>query len=200
MTRTPSAAWMTPDRERQLTADIARERPRLRNFIRSRVADANEVEDILQDVFAELVESYRALRPVEQVGAWLATVARNRITDLFRKKKPVGLDDLRSVDAGHDSDATVEDLLPSPEAGPEAAYARSVLLEELENALQELPQAQREVFIAHEIDGRSFRELAAETGLNLNTLLARKRYAVLHLRRRLQAVYEDFFETGGWDT
>jgi RNA polymerase sigma factor (sigma-70 family) len=191
---------MTPERERHLAAEIARQRPRLRNFIRSRVADASDVEDILQDVFAELVASYRALRPVEQVGAWLVTVARNRITDVFRKKKPLGLHDLRPTEAEHDSDATVEDLLPSADAGPEAAYARSVLLEELESALQELPQPQREVFIAHEIDGRSFKELAAETGLSVNTLLARKRYAVLHLRRRLKAVYEDFFETGGWDT
>jgi len=152
------------------------------------VADPWAAEDILQDVFYELVAAYRLMQPVEQVGAWLFRVARNRITDFFRKKKPEPLDD-----AGRDGEAfALEDLLPSPEAGPEAVYARSVLLEELDAALDELPEEQREVFIAHELEGRSFKDLAAETGLSVNTLLSRKHYAVLHLRERLQDIYDEF--------
>jgi RNA polymerase sigma factor (sigma-70 family) len=147
-----------------------------------------DAEDILQDVFFELVEAYRLMKPVEQVGAWLFRVARNRITDFFRKKKPEALDDAATDVEG----LALEDLLPSPEAGPEAAYARSVLLEELDAALDELPEEQRDVFIAHEIQGRSFKELAKETGLNVNTLLSRKHYAVLHLRDHLQAIYDEF--------
>ncbi|TMH68336.1 MAG: sigma-70 family RNA polymerase sigma factor [Betaproteobacteria bacterium] len=182
---------MSAELEQRIAAQIGRERGRLRSFIRRRVADPGEVEDILQEVFAELVESYRLMKPVEQVGAWLFRVARNRITDLFRKKKAEALSDLAGEADGEESDG-VEELLPSPETGPEAAYARSVLLEELDAALGELPEAQREVFIAHELEGRSFKELAAETGVSVNTLLSRKRYAVLYLRQRLQAIYEDF--------
>ncbi|HKE09423.1 MAG TPA: sigma-70 family RNA polymerase sigma factor, partial [Candidatus Acidoferrum sp.] len=147
-------------------------------------------EDILQDVFSELVEAYRLMRPIEQVGAWLFRVARNRITDLFRKKKPEALQDQRIVAAGESF--ALEDVLASPDAWPDEDYARSVLLEELEDALDELPDEQREVFIAHEMEGRSFKELAAESGLAVNTLISRKHYAVIHLRRRLRAVYEDF--------
>jgi len=182
---------MSAELEQRIAAQIGRERGRLRSFIRRRVADPGEVEDILQEVFAELVESYRLMKPVEQVGAWLFRVARNRITDLFRKKKAEALSDLAGEADGEESDG-VEELLPSPETGPEAAYARSVLLEELDAALCELLEAQREVFIAHELEGRSFKELAAETGVSVNTLLSRKRYAVLYLRQRLQAIYEDF--------
>ena len=174
---------MSAELEQRIAAQIGRERGRLRSFIRRRVADPGEVEDILQEVFAELVESYRLMKPVEQVGAWLFRVARNRITDLFRKKKAEALSDLAGEADGEESDG-VEELLPSPETGPEAAYARSVLLEELDAALGELP--------AHELEGRSFKELAAETGVSVNTLLSRKRYAVLYLRQRLQAIYEDF--------
>lgn len=186
---------MTPEEVRRLSDTIAREQPRLRKFVRARVHDAGDVEDIVQDVFHELVIADRVMEPIEQAGAWLVRVARNRITDFFRKKKPIALEDLRAADG---EDASLEDLLPSADAGPEAAYARAVLLEELEAALAELPEAQREIFIAHELEGRSFKELAAASGENINTLLARKRYAVLHLRERLRAVYEDFFETGGW--
>jgi RNA polymerase sigma factor (sigma-70 family) len=161
------------------------------------VADAAAAEDILQDVFFELVESYRLPRPVEQVGAWLFRVARNRITDFYRKKRPESLEDLaRSAADEHDAGG-IEDLLPSPEAGPESAYALAVLLEELDAALAELPPEQREVFIAHEIDGRSFNEIAARTGVGINTLLSRKRYAVLYLRRRLQEIHDEFTEAGG---
>ncbi|HUJ01528.1 MAG TPA: sigma-70 family RNA polymerase sigma factor, partial [Usitatibacter sp.] len=169
---------MTADQQRRISTQIEREAPRLRRFVRRRVADAADAEDIVQDVLVELVESYRLPRPVEQVGAWLFTVARNRITDLVRRKRRAPLAaaiDAEAVD--DDARARLEELLPSPDAGPEAAYARAVLLEELDAALDELPAEQRDVFIAHEIDGRSFRELAARTGIPINTLLSRKRYA-----------------------
>ena len=176
------------EQDRGISEAIERERSRLRNFIRKRVPGEFDAEDILQDVFFELVEAYRLMKPVEQVGAWLFRVARNRITDFFRKKKPEPLGD-----AVTDGEAfPLEDLLPTAEAGPEAAYARSVLLEELDAALDELPEEQRDVFIAHEVQGRSFKELAAETGVSVNTLLSRKHYAVLRLRARLQAIYDEF--------
>ena len=178
------------EQDQRISDAIARERPRLRNFIRARVADPGDAEDILQDVFYELVAAYRLMQPVEQVGAWLFRVARNRIIDLFRKKK---LEALKADTITKDGEALLlEDLLPSPEAGPEALFARSVLMDELDAALDELPEEQREVFIAHEIEGRSFKELAAETGVGVNTLLSRKHYAVLHLRKRLQSIYDEF--------
>ncbi|ADE11167.1 RNA polymerase sigma factor [Sideroxydans lithotrophicus] len=177
------------EQEKRITEDISRERGRLRDFIRRRVPDANEAEDILQDVFFEYVEAYRLPEPIEQVGAWLFRVARNRIIDRFRKKREVQLPDV-SGDA--EEEHWLDEVLPSPEAGPEAAYARGVLLEELYAALGELPKEQRDVFIAHELEGRSFKEMAAENGASMNTLLARKRYAVLHLRVRLQAIYDEF--------
>ena len=164
---------------------MARDESRLRSFIRKRVPDSGEAEDILQDVFYELVEAYRMMKPIEQVTAWLFRVARNRMIDLFRRKKPDSLHDPVSESDGD----TLEDLLPSPDEGPEAAYARGLLLDALDEALDELPAAQREVFIAHELLGRSFKEIAQETGLGVNTLLSRKRYAVLHLRRRLESIY-----------
>ena len=181
---------MADEQDQRISQAIVREQGRLRNFIRRRVPDRGDAEDILQDVFSELVEVYRLVQPIEQVGAWLFRVARNRIIDLFRKKKPEALQDQRIV-AGGESFA-LEDVLPSPEAWPDEVYARSVLLDELADALEELPSEQREVFIAHEMEGRSFKELAAETGLAVNTLISRKHYAVIHLRRRLRAVYEEF--------
>src|SRR6202171_5098260 len=188
--------WMMAEQDERISEAINRDKTRLRNFIRRRVADPSDAEDILQEVFYELVETYRLMKPIEQVGAWLFRVARNRITDLFRKKKP----DASTNDAVVAEDGeflTLEDLLPSRDAGPEAAYARTVLLEELEDALAELPDEQREVFLAHEIEGRSFKELAAETGLSVNTLLSRKHYAVIHLRERLREVYDEFAKAGG---
>lgn len=180
------------DQDQKISDAFTREQGRLRSFIRRRVADASDAEDILQDVFYELVEAYRLMKPVGQVSAWMFRVARNRIIDLFRKKKPEALQVDRAP-AEQDGEAQLlEDLLPSPDAGPEAAYARSVLLEELDAALDELPDEQRDVFIAHEIEGRTFKELAAETGLSVNTLLSRKHYAVLHLRRRLRGIYDEF--------
>jgi RNA polymerase sigma factor (sigma-70 family) len=185
--------YMVDEQDRQISEAVERERSRLRNFIRRRVSDPGDVEDILQDVFFEFVETYRLMKPIEQAGAWLFRVASNRIIDGFRKKKPDLLEDLAPT--GEDGETlSIEELLPSPDAGPEAAYARGVLLDELEAALEELPSEQREVFIAHEIEGRSFKELAAETGLRVNTLLSRKRYAVLHLRDRLQSVYQEFMK------
>jgi len=183
---------MTAERDQQLSEAIEREQPRLWNFIRKRVADVGDAEDILQEIFYELVEAYRLMKPVEQVSAWLFRVARNRITDLFRKKRrEARRTDPTAVEENGEF-VILEDLLPSPDAGPEAAYARSVLVEELDAALNELPEEQRDVFVAHELEGRSFKELAAETGLNVNTLLSRKRYAVLYLRQCLQDIYDEF--------
>jgi RNA polymerase sigma factor (sigma-70 family) len=166
-------------------------RARLRSFIRRRVANDEDAEDILQEVFYELVEAYRLVKPVEEVGAWLFRVARNRIIDRFRKKRNEDASPVRSADSEAE-DIGWEDSLPSMDAGPEAAYARSVLLEELDQALGELPIEQREVFVAHEIEGRSFKDLASETGVSVNTLLSRKHYAVVHLRQRLQVIYDEF--------
>ena len=176
------------EQDREIADAVARERPRLRNFIRRRVIDQDEAEDILQDVFEELVEAYRLTDPIEQIGAWLFRVARNRIIDRFRKSREVPLPD--SVES--DDEYQLDLALPSPDAGPEAAYARAALLDTLQAALDELPADQREVFIAHEIDGRSFKEIAAATGVGVNTLLARKRYAVLHLRERLRSSHDEY--------
>jgi RNA polymerase sigma factor (sigma-70 family) len=183
---------LTAEQDQRITETVERERARLRNFIRRRVADAADADDILQEVFYELVEAYRLMQPLEQVSAWLFRVARNRITDLFRKKKPAAFASDPIAFAEDGEPFSFEDLLPSPDAGPEALYARNVLLEEFEAAVDELPSEQREVFIAHEVEGRSFKELAAETGLSVNTLHLRKHYAVLQLRERLQAVYDEF--------
>ncbi len=195
MHENPGAGWMTAEQERRLSAEFERARPRLRNFVRRRVANDADVEDILQEVFSELVEAYRLLQPIEQVSAWLFRVARNRIVDLFRRGKTRAISEVPQDDAGGKDGLRIDELLPSADAGPEAAYARRLLLEELDAALAELPAAQRNVFIAHEIEGKSFRELAAETGLSVNTLLSRKHYAVRYLRRRLQDIYDEFQET-----
>jgi RNA polymerase sigma factor (sigma-70 family) len=184
--------WQMAEQDQRISEVISRDRPRLHNFIRKRVADVADAEDVLQDVFYELVEAYRMMKPVEQVTAWLFQVARNRITDLFRKKNR---EESRTdpVTPAEDGELLLlEELLPSPDAGPEAAYARSVLLEELDHALDELPEEQREVFIGHELMGYSFKELSARSGVGLNTLISRKHYAVLHLRKRLQAIYDEF--------
>jgi len=181
------------EQDRQISEIIAQQRSRLRNFIRRRVPDPSDAEDIVQKVFYELVEANRLLMPIEHVTGWLFRVARNRITDLFRKKKPETFTDAAVEDDGGEV-LQFEDLLPSPDAGPEALYFRNVLLDELELALDELPEEQRDVFVAHELDGRSFKEMAAETGVSVNTLLSRKRYAVLHLRERLQSIYDEFMK------
>jgi RNA polymerase sigma factor (sigma-70 family) len=182
---------MALEQDRRISEVVKREQSRLSNFIRRRVPDPLDAEDILQDVFYRLVEANRLLMPIEHVTGWLFRVARNRITDLFRKKEPENFSDIEPADEGGEL-LQFADLLPSPDTGPEALYARNVLLDELERAVAELPKEQREVFIAHEFDGRSFKELSAETGVSVNTLLSRKRYAVLHLRERLQRVYDEF--------
>ncbi|KAE8760525.1 MULTISPECIES: RNA polymerase sigma factor [Paraburkholderia] len=177
------------ERDTDITATVLRERTKLGNFIRRRVHDQGDAEDILQDVFHEFVQAYRLPAPIEQVSAWLFRVARNRIIDRFRKRREQPLADM--VDAADDVEYRLDLALPATDAGPEALYARSVLLEALQDALNELPADQRDVFVAHELEGRSFKELASESGVGVNTLLARKRYAVLHLRVRLQAVYDE---------
>jgi RNA polymerase sigma factor (sigma-70 family) len=190
MDKTLSIPMMT-EQDLRISEVIAEQRLRLRNFIRKRVPNEADVEDLLQEVFYELVKANRLLMPIEYVTGWLFSVARNRITDLFRKKRPENFTDA-SIEDEEGELLQVEDLLPSPDAGPEALYLRNVLLDELDSALGELPGEQREVFIAHELEGRSFNELSAESGVTVNTLLSRKRYAVLHLRRRLQNIHDEF--------
>jgi len=194
MKGTASLERMTLDEDAQITEVVRREESRLHNFIRRRVPDARDADDILQDVFYRLVEANRLLMPIEHVTAWLFRVARNRITDLLRKKQPESFSDV-AAESEEGELLQVEELLPSPDAGPEALYARQVLLDELELALDELPEEQREVFIAHELEGRTFKEIAAESGVGVNTLISRKRYAVLHLRERLQTIYDEYTKT-----
>lgn len=184
---------MTNEQDRRISAALKAEGARLRNFIRRRVGDEADAEDILQEVFFEFVEAFRLMKPIEQAGAWLFRVARNRIIDRFRRRKrdPLAGDQPKNEDGER---LALEDLLPSAEAGPEAAYARSLLLAELDEAIDDLPDDQREIFIAHEIEGRSFKDVAEATGVNINTLLARKRYAVVRLRRRLQSIYREVSE------
>ncbi|MGB9121417.1 MAG: sigma-70 family RNA polymerase sigma factor [Candidatus Angelobacter sp.] len=184
---------MALEQDQRISEVVKREGSRLRNFIRRRVADPRDVEDVLQDVFYRLVEANRLLMPIDHITGWLFRVARNRITDLFRKKMPEPFSDA-AVEGEEGELLQIEDLLPSPDAGPESPYFRNLLLDELELALDELPEGQREVFVAHELEGRSFKELSDETGVSVNTLLSRKRYAVLHLRERLQSIYDEFMK------
>src|ERR1700691_2783353 len=188
--RWPTAA----EQDQRISEVVKQEQSRLRDFIRRRVPDPRDAEDILQDVFYELVEANRLLMPIEHVTGWLFRVARNRIIDLFRKKRPESFSDADVADEDGEV-LRIEDLLPSPDAGPEALYFRNLLLDELELAVEELPEEQREVFVAHEFEGRSFKQMAAETGVSVNTLLSRKRYAVLHLRERLQNIYDEFMKS-----
>ena len=181
------------DQDQLIALAMEKEGSRLRGYIRRHIVDSSLTEDILQEVFCELIEAYRLMKPIEQVGAWMFRVARNRIVDLFRRRKTDSLsDEVYGQEDG--TPVTIEELLPSPDEGPGAAYARSVLLEELDEALGELPEEQRAVFIAHEVEGVSFKELSEQTGVGVNTLLSRKRYAVLHLRERLRSIYEEFGE------
>jgi RNA polymerase sigma factor (sigma-70 family) len=182
--------WMSTEQQQRIAQDVARERSRVWQFLRRRI-DESDAEEILQDVFAELVEAYRLMTPIEHVGAWLLRVARNRVIDRLRKKKPdASLNE--AVSGAEDESSELLDLLPSADAGPEAQFARRVLLEELEEAVDELPPLQREIFIAHEIEGRSFNELSAASGVGVNTLLSRKHAAVTYLRKRLASIYEEF--------
>jgi RNA polymerase sigma factor (sigma-70 family) len=182
---------MALEQDQRIADVVEREQSRLSSFIRRRVPDSRDAEDILQDVFYELVEANRLLMPIDHITGWLFRVARNRITDFFRKKRPESFSET-GVTGEDDELLQLEELLPSPDAGPDALYARHVLLDELELAVDELPEEQRDVFVGHEFDGRSFKEMAAETGVSVNTLLSRKRYAVRHLRERLQRIYDEF--------
>lgn len=188
----PGQDWTIDEQDLFIAEALERDRPRLRNFIRKHVLDVSEAEDILQDVFYELIAAYRLMKPIEQVTAWLFRVTRNRLTDRYRKQKPVSLND--PVSSEEDA-LSIEDLLPSPDAGPDAVFARNVLLDLVEEALDELPQSQRDVFIAHELMGRSFKELSQESGIGVNTLLSQKRYAVLYLRKRLREMDEEIEES-----
>ena len=181
--------WTVDEQDQFIAEAFERDEPRLRKFIRRRVLDTSDAEDVLQDVFYELISAYRLMKPAEQVTAWLYRVARNRVTDLFRRRKAESLNEAAGVD---EDGLTLEDLLPSPDAGPDAVYARTLLFEALDEALDELPESQRDVFVAHELMGRSFKEIAEETGVSVNTLLSRKRYAVLYLRERLKELSESF--------
>jgi RNA polymerase sigma factor (sigma-70 family) len=181
---------MALDRDDRIAKVVEREQSRLGRFIRRRVPDARDAEDILQDVFCELVEANRLLMPIDHVTGWLFRVARNRITDLFRRRTPGRFGDAPVRDE-EDEPIRFEDLLPSSDAGPEALYARTVLFEELAMAVEELPREQREVFVAHELEGRSFKEMSAATGINVNTLLTRKHHAVLRLRERLRSLHDE---------
>jgi RNA polymerase sigma factor (sigma-70 family) len=184
---------MAREQDHKISQLVTKEQGRLRSFIRRRVPDPDDAEDILQEVFFELVEAYRLMKPIENAGAWLFRVARNRIIDGFRKKKPERLSDMAAI-TDNGEEISLEELLPSPEVGPDAAYARALLMDAIEDALEELPEEQREVFIANEFEGRSFKELASETGVSINTLLSRKRYAMLHLQRRLEKIRADFMK------
>jgi len=180
------------EQDRQITEVVAEQGSRLRNFIRRRVSDPADAEDILQEVFYELVEANRLLMPIDHVTGWLFRVARNRITDLFRKKKPVAFSNAAFDDEEDSEMPRLEELLPSRDAGPDALYVRNVLLGELEDALDELPEEQRYAFVKHELEGRSFKQMSAESGVSVNTLLSQKRYALLHLRERLQTIHDEF--------
>lgn len=182
------------EEDRFLSDTVRRETPRLRNFIRKRVLNSSDAEDVLQDVFFEFIQAYQLMKPAEQMTAWLFRVARNRVTDLFRRRSEQSLSEPAKED---EADFILEDLLPSPEAGPDAVYARKLMYEAVDDAIEELPEEQRAVFIAHEFEGHSFREMAEETGLSINTLLARKRYAVLHLRSRLRELQREYGREAG---
>lgn len=185
-----SPDWSIDTQDRMIAEAVERDQSRLRSFIRKRVQDIGDAEDVLQEVLFELTQAYRLTKPIEEVTAWMYRVARNRITDLFRRSKASSLSDV--VVGGEEDGRALEDLLPSPDAGPDAMYARHLLLDALDDALAELPQEQRDVFVAHELMGKSFKEIAAETGVGMNTLLSRKRYAVLHLRERLQELRDNY--------
>jgi RNA polymerase sigma factor (sigma-70 family) len=188
----PASVALMSEQDRRISEVVAKQGARLRNFIRKRVPNEADVEDLLQEVFYELVEANRLLMPIEYVTGWLFQVARNRITDLFRKKKPETFSDAAVLNEEGEL-LRIEDLLPSPDAGPEAVYVRNEMLQELELALSELPEEQRQVFLAHEFEGRGFKELSEESGVSINTLLSRKRYAMLHLRQRLRSIHDEFF-------
>src|ERR1035437_8513463 len=183
---------MTERQNQSIQETVKKESPRLLDFIRKRIPNADDAEDILQDVFYQLVEMNRLMKPIEEVTAWLFTVARNKITDRFRKKKPESLEKQLSYRKEEEGEMlNIADLLPSTDDSQDMKMFRSAVMEEFEDALDELPKEQREVFMFHEIDGKSFKEIAEITGDSVNTLLSRKRYAVLFLRERLRKLYDE---------
>jgi RNA polymerase sigma factor (sigma-70 family) len=182
---------MTASENERVSQAIEREQPRLLRFVRRRVDEMADAEDIVQDVFGALIETLEFVA-VDRIGPWLFRAARNRIVDFYRARKPETSASEPAMVDDEGSTLSIEDLLPTRDAGPEALYARGLLLEEIDDALDELPEEQRDVFVAHELEGRSFKEISAATGVSVNTLLSRKHYAVLHLRERLQAIYDEF--------
>ncbi len=190
----PSAAAMTEQDDR-LQQAVREQRGKLLSFIRRRIPDQEDAEDVLQDVFFELVQSYRLVKPVEQMAAWLFRVARNKIIDRYRRPKPASLEEAAAYHSAADSDEPLllADVLPAPDDSTETAMARETIMEAILDALDELPPAQREVFVWHEFDGKTFRQMAEETGVPLKTLISRKHYAVQQLRTKLQALYTDLF-------
>lgn len=184
---------MTKDQNQAIEETVKKEGPRLLDFIRRRIPDVDDAEDILQDVFYQLIESYRLTKPIEEVAAWLFTVARNKITDRFRKKKPESLEkQLLSRRGEEDGEMlNLAEVLPSSDSPPDVLMLRTAVMEELEEALDELPKEQRDIFMLHEIDGKSFKEISEMTGESVNTLLSRKRYAILFLRKRLKGLYKE---------
>ena len=183
---------LTVEQDQKIRESIRLNGKRLLNFIKRRIPDEDEAEDILQDVYYQLVQAMQLTKPIEQVSSWMFTVARNKITDLFRKKKEVRMEGQVMSQVDSDEMLSLHELLPSLEDSPDATFMRRILVEELEAAMEELPENQRWVFFQHEIEGKSFKELAQETGLTVNTLISRKRYAVLHLRERLSDIYNEF--------
>lgn len=174
---------------------VKKERGRLLKFIRSKVRSEEDAEDILQDVFYQLASNHGIVDTIENMAAWLFRVARNRIIDVYRKRKPESIDTNAAYDA--DEDETyffgLAKLSSDENDEPDAQYERSMVWETLTEALNELPEEQRDVFILHELENKSFQDIAEITGVPINTLLSRKRYAVLHLRKRMQGLYDDFF-------
>jgi RNA polymerase sigma factor (sigma-70 family) len=193
---TPERITRMNDEDPRLSEILAEDRARLRDFIRQRVPNEADAEDLLQEVFYEAILAYRLMEPIERWSSWMFRVARNRIIDRFRSKRPAGMESASSITSVDGDRLFLEDVLPSLEAGPDAAYARSVLMEELEEAIDALPEAQREVFVAHEIEGESMNDIARRTGVSLNTVLSRKHYAVKALRRQLKTIHDAFVDEG----
>ncbi len=184
-----------PEQNKDIERVLRNERGKLLNFIRARIPQDEDAEDVLQDVFYQFIQSYRLMQPIEKVSSWLFTVARNKIADLFRKKKPVNFSKLEVRRDDDDESPSFIDLLPTKEDGPEGEYIRELAMEIMDEALEELPEEQRQAFVWHELEGMSFKEMSEMSGETVNTWLSRKRYAVLHLRERLGVVYREITES-----
>jgi RNA polymerase sigma factor (sigma-70 family) len=192
-TKEVSVAYMTQAQNESIGEVVRENGKRLFDFIRHRVNEEEEAEDIYQDVMFELTNAYRMMQPIEKIAAWLYRVARNKITDKYRKKRPDLLQDKVFI-SDDDDHLYLEDLLRSTEESPDKDFDQALIQQALEEALDELPKEQRDVFIQHELEGISFNEIAEATGVTVNTLLSRKRYAVLHLREKLRSLYEELIK------